>query len=147
MFLTIELPMMTAGDTAGELFLCVGEGCTDNNTNPLHHTHIALAFLTTLLFATHLPECLAPGSFDYIGHSHQLFHVFGIIGTHFQMEDMEQDMVMRRPWLLTYSLPITFTNTLGAALLSVTLSLGIIFLFSLPLLWSATRGEHTEKKT
>lgn len=63
------------------------------------------------------------------------------------MEAMEQDMVMRRPWLLTYSLPITFTNTLGAALLSVTLSLGIIFLFSLPLLWSATQGEHTEKKT
>ncbi|XP_042172949.1 membrane progestin receptor gamma-B-like isoform X2 [Oncorhynchus tshawytscha] len=127
------------------LYLCVGEGCTDNDTNALHHTHIALAFLTAFLFATHLPERLAPGSFDYIGHSHQLFHVFGIIGTHFQMEAIEQDMVTRRPWLLTYSLPITFTNTLGAALLSVTLSLGIIFLFSLPLLWSATRGEHTEK--
>ncbi|KAF3832906.1 hypothetical protein F7725_026571 [Dissostichus mawsoni] len=49
------------------VFLCVGEGCTDNDTNILHCKHIALAFLTGFLFATHLPERLAPGSFDYIG--------------------------------------------------------------------------------
>lgn len=50
-----------------QVFLCVGEGCTDNDTNILHYNHIALAFLTGFLFATHLPERLAPGSFDYIG--------------------------------------------------------------------------------
>ncbi|KAI9532109.1 Membrane progestin receptor gamma-B [Dissostichus eleginoides] len=48
------------------VFLCVGEGCTDNDRNILHCKHIALAFLTGFLFATHLPERLAPGSFDYI---------------------------------------------------------------------------------
>uniref|UniRef100_UPI003AAE7D4C membrane progestin receptor gamma-B isoform X2 n=1 Tax=Centroberyx gerrardi TaxID=166262 RepID=UPI003AAE7D4C len=116
------------------VFLCVGEGCTDNDTNILHYNHIALAFLTGFLFATHLPERLAPGSFDYIGHSHQLFHVCGILGTHFQMKAIEQDMVTRRHWLLTHSLPISFTNSLGAALLCVVLNLSIIVLFSLPLL-------------
>lgn len=50
-----------------QVFLCEGEGCTDNETNILHYYHIALAFLTGFLFATHLPERLAPGSFDYIG--------------------------------------------------------------------------------
>lgn len=50
-----------------QVFLCEGEGCTDNDTNILHYNHIALAFLTGFLFATHLPERLAPGSFDYIG--------------------------------------------------------------------------------
>jgi len=50
-----------------QVFLCTGEGCTDNGTNVLHYYHIALAFLTAFLFATHLPERLAPGSFDYIG--------------------------------------------------------------------------------
>ncbi|XP_053179623.1 membrane progestin receptor gamma-B [Scomber japonicus] len=116
------------------VFLCVGEGCTDNDTNILHYYHIALAFLTGFLFATHLPERLAPGSFDYIGHSHQLFHVCGILGTHFQMKAIEQDMVTRRPWLLQHSIPITFANSMGATLFCVVLNLSIIILFSLPLL-------------
>lgn len=50
-----------------QVFLCVGEGCTDTDTNIIHYNHITLAFLTGFLFATHLPERLAPGSFDYIG--------------------------------------------------------------------------------
>ncbi|CAK6973942.1 membrane progestin receptor gamma-B [Scomber scombrus] len=116
------------------VFLCVGEGCTDNDTNILHYYHIALASLTGFLFATHLPERLAPGSFDYIGHSHQLFHVCGILGTHFQMKAIEQDMVTRRPWLLQHSIPITFANSMGATLFCVVLNLSIIILFSLPLL-------------
>ncbi|XP_056233781.1 membrane progestin receptor gamma-B isoform X1 [Seriola aureovittata] len=116
------------------VFLCVGEGCTDNDTNILHYNHIALAFLTGFLFATHLPERLAPGSFDYIGHSHQLFHVCGVLGTHFQMKAVEQDMVTRRPWLLEHSIPVTFSNSVGAALLCLVLNLTIIILFSLPLL-------------
>ncbi|XP_010873751.1 membrane progestin receptor gamma-B isoform X1 [Esox lucius] len=128
------------------VFLCVGDGCTDNNANVLHHTHIALAFLTAFLYTTHLPERLAPGSFDYIGHSHQLFHVCGIISTHFQMEAVEQDMVTRRQWLLTHSSPVAFADTLGAAMLCVALSLGIIFLFSLPLVWSGNQGKiHGDK--
>lgn len=49
-----------------QVFLCAGEGCTDNG-NLLHYYHIGLALLTGFLFATHLPERLAPGSFDYIG--------------------------------------------------------------------------------
>ncbi|XP_048471735.1 membrane progestin receptor gamma-B isoform X4 [Rhincodon typus] len=48
------------------LFLCSGEGCAHNETIPIHYRHVALAFLTCFLFATHLPERLAPGRFDYI---------------------------------------------------------------------------------
>lgn len=55
-----------------QVFLCEGEGCTDNATNILHYNHISLAFLTGFLFATHLPERLAPGSFDYIGERHRV---------------------------------------------------------------------------
>lgn len=32
-----------------------------------HYRHTAFAFLTCFIFATHLPERLAPGHFDYIG--------------------------------------------------------------------------------
>ncbi|CAI5644876.1 unnamed protein product [Oreochromis niloticus] len=116
------------------VLLCEGEGCTDNATNILHYYHITLAFLTAFLFATHLPERLAPGSFDFIGHSHQLFHVCAILGTHFQMQAMEQDMKIRRSWLMENSIPITFANSVGPALLCVVLNLVIILLYSLPLL-------------
>ncbi|XP_030015722.1 membrane progestin receptor gamma-B [Sphaeramia orbicularis] len=127
------------------VFLCVGDGCTDNDTNTLHYNHIALAFFTGFLFATHLPERLAPGSFDYIGHSHQLFHVCGILGTHFQMKAIEQDMLTRRPWLLKNSVAITFSNSVGAALLCLVLNLMIIFVYSLPLLSSsASRDKKTQ---
>ncbi|XP_022624017.1 membrane progestin receptor gamma [Seriola dumerili] len=129
------------------VFLCVGEGCTDNDTNILHYNHIALAFLTGFLFATHLPERLAPGSFDYIGHSHQLFHVCGILGTHFQMKAVEQDMVTRRPWLLEHSIPVTFSNSVGAALLCLVLNLTIIILFSLPLLSAPVCQEKKCRKS
>ncbi|XP_056269710.1 membrane progestin receptor gamma-B isoform X1 [Pseudoliparis swirei] len=120
--------------------MCEGEGCSDNGTNMLHVTHITLALLTGFLFATHLPERLAPGSFDYIGHSHQLFHVCSILGTHFQMKAVKQDMVTRRPWLLAHSVPITFANSVGAALLCVAANVAILTLYSLPLL-SAPDGE------
>ncbi|XP_051511797.1 membrane progestin receptor gamma-B [Myxocyprinus asiaticus] len=117
------------------LFLCEGEGCTDNEANSIHVHHTLLAFLTGFLFATHLPERLAPGRFDYIGHSHQLFHVCGIIGTHFQMKAIETDMMLRRSQLLVSGPAITFNNTVGAALVCVCISLGIICIYSLPLLY------------
>ncbi|XP_026123245.1 membrane progestin receptor gamma-B isoform X2 [Carassius auratus] len=130
------------------LFLCVGEGCTDNEANSIHVTHTLLAFLTAFLFATHLPERLAPGCFDYIGHSHQLFHVCAIIGTHFQMKAIEADMVLRQSQLLVTAPPITFNNTVGSALVCVCISLGIICLYSLPLLYgsSETHTTRTEGK-
>ncbi|XP_036400164.1 membrane progestin receptor gamma-A-like [Megalops cyprinoides] len=121
------------------VFVCTGEGCTDNETNTLHYRHTALAFFTAFLFITHLPERLAPGCFDYIGHSHQLFHVCGIIGTQFQMEAIEQDMVVRRAWLLAHAPSVTLASTLGAGLLAVILSLCVIYIFSLPLFWTSPK--------
>lgn len=129
------------------IFLCGDVDCTDNEANVLHYYHISLASLTAFLFATHLPERLAPGSFDFIGHSHQLFHVCGVIGTHFQMKAIEQDMFTRQQSPLTDSLSITFANTFGAAMLCVTLSLAIILLFSLPLLRAATSEGKYNKST
>ncbi|KAL6113485.1 paqr5 [Pungitius sinensis] len=128
------------------VFLCEGEGCTENDTNMLHYIHITFAHLTGFLFATHLPERLAPGSFDYIGHSHQLFHVCGILGTHFQMKAVGRDMATRRPWLLEHSVPITFANSVGAALLCVVVNLAVIGLYSLPLLSApACRAKKRDK--
>lgn len=63
---------------------------------PLHSRHSLCALLTFLSFTSRLPERLAPGSFDLIGHSHQVFHVCGILGTLFQLEAISMDMAERR---------------------------------------------------
>ncbi|XP_062998282.1 membrane progestin receptor gamma [Elgaria multicarinata webbii] len=111
------------------LYLCTARGCTENAV-PLHYRHIAFAWLTCFLFATHLPERLAPGLFDYIGHSHQLFHICGVIGTHFQMEALLVDMTDRREWLQA-SLPApSFSQTVGLVVASTAVSLIIIAAFS-----------------
>uniref|UniRef100_A0A673KAG3 Progestin and adipoQ receptor family member Vb n=1 Tax=Sinocyclocheilus rhinocerous TaxID=307959 RepID=A0A673KAG3_9TELE len=128
------------------LFLCVGEGCTDNEANSIHVHHTLFAFLTGFLFATHLPERLAPGHFDYIGHSHQLVHVCAIIGTHFQMKAIEADMVLRQSQLLVTAPPITFNNTVGSSLVCVCISLGIICLYSLPLLYGSSETHSASAK-
>ncbi|XP_058851471.1 membrane progestin receptor gamma-B-like isoform X1 [Acipenser ruthenus] len=117
------------------IFLCSGEGCTDNETNALHYRHTALAFLTCFLFTTHLPERLAPGSFDFFGHSHQLFHVCAVIGTHFQMKAIMMDKTLRRGWLMSHAPATTFTGTIAAVLACVTFNLCMILAFSLAACW------------
>ncbi|XP_062841252.1 membrane progestin receptor delta [Trichomycterus rosablanca] len=115
------------------LLLCSGGGCnTDAISN--HCYHLIFAFLTCFLFASHLPERLAPGRFDYFGHSHQLFHICAVVGTHFQMEAILADMTSRRSWLMLHSHGPSFMSTLGALALGILLNLGIIALFSASLL-------------
>ncbi|NXF00982.1 MPRGB protein, partial [Smithornis capensis] len=81
------------------LYLCAWQGCSEGSI-PLHVRHTGCAFLTCLIFSTRLPESLAPGHFDYIGHSHQVFHVCGILGTHFQLEAIMRDMAERQSQIL-----------------------------------------------
>uniref|UniRef100_A0A3B4V109 Progestin and adipoQ receptor family member Va n=1 Tax=Seriola dumerili TaxID=41447 RepID=A0A3B4V109_SERDU len=112
---------------------------------PLCTSHIC-AFTQDNEFGKHSPlkhDPTAPSA----GHSHQLFHVCGILGTHFQMKAVEQDMVTRRPWLLEHSIPVTFSNSVGAALLCLVLNLTIIILFSLPLLSAPVCQEKKCRKS
>ncbi|NXR28418.1 MPRGB protein, partial [Cinclus mexicanus] len=77
------------------VFYRLSRSCSEGSL-PLHSRHSLCALLTFLSFTSHLPERLAPGSFDFIGHSHQVFHVCGILGTLFQLEAISMDMAERR---------------------------------------------------
>ncbi|XP_068131164.1 membrane progestin receptor gamma isoform X2 [Hyperolius riggenbachi] len=112
------------------LLLCSGDDCTHNAALTMHIWHTLLAFLTGFLFATHLPERLAPGCFDYVGHSHQLFHVCGVVGTYIQLESLVLDMNLRRTWLLNSGSFPTIFSTVGAFFWSLLISLLIIIIFS-----------------
>uniref|UniRef100_A0A8C0GHJ6 Progestin and adipoQ receptor family member 5 n=1 Tax=Chelonoidis abingdonii TaxID=106734 RepID=A0A8C0GHJ6_CHEAB len=125
------------------LYLCTGESCMES-VIPVHYKHCAFAFLTCFIFTAHLPERLAPGCFDYIGHSHQLFHVCGIIGTHFQMEAIFIDMKARHDWLLASSPLLSFSQTVGSIGISIIINLTIIAAFSLAL-YSRPKSSRKEK--
>nr|XP_033780407.1 membrane progestin receptor delta isoform X1 [Geotrypetes seraphini]XP_033780408.1 membrane progestin receptor delta isoform X1 [Geotrypetes seraphini]XP_033780409.1 membrane progestin receptor delta isoform X1 [Geotrypetes seraphini] len=118
------------------LLFCWGDGCAWNAAIPLHFHHLFFAFLAGFLFASHLPERLAPGRFDYVGHSHQLFHVCAVLGTHFQLEAILVDMSSRKPWLTSHTPPATLLGTLGVVGAAVLGNLAIIGLFARILLWS-----------
>ncbi|XP_064373910.1 membrane progestin receptor gamma isoform X2 [Dromaius novaehollandiae] len=113
-------------------YVCAAESCTEA-VIVVHYKHTVLAFLTCFVFASHLPERLAPGHFDYIGHSHQVFHVCGIIGTHFQMEAIRMDMTERHDWLLATAMLPSALHTLGSMGICMAVSLAIIRLCSMSL--------------
>ncbi|XP_062255772.1 membrane progestin receptor delta isoform X1 [Platichthys flesus] len=130
------------------ILLCCGGSCSSSGALSSHCYHLLFAFLTCFLFTAHLPERLAPGRFDFIGHSHQLFHVCAVVGTHFQMEGVLADMAQRKAWLADHGATPSFLGTIGVLVVGLVLNLGIIGIFSAPLLWNPCRGAtppHTAK--
>ncbi|XP_017201285.2 membrane progestin receptor delta isoform X2 [Oryctolagus cuniculus] len=118
------------------LGLCWGRGhsCGQEALSPSHGYHLLCALLTGFLFASHLPERLAPGRFDYIGHSHQLFHICAVLGTHFQLEAVLADMGSRRAWLAVQEAPLGLAGTVATLGVAVAGNLLIIGAFTASLL-------------
>ncbi|KAM9109476.1 membrane progestin receptor delta isoform 3-T3 [Megaptera novaeangliae] len=114
------------------LGLCWGRGhsCGQEALSTSHGYHLFCALLTGFLFASHLPERLAPGRFDYIGHSHQLFHICAVMGTHFQLEAVLADMGSRRAWLAMQEPPLGLAGTVATLGLAVAGNLLIIAAFT-----------------
>lgn len=111
------------------VFLFPGEG-PQNEVTLYHQKHVAITLLATFFYSAHLPERLAPGCFDYIGHSHQLFHVCVILATHMQMEAILLDKTLRKEWLVANARALSFPQMAGAILLCLIFSLINIIYFS-----------------
>ncbi|XP_027466631.1 membrane progestin receptor delta isoform X4 [Zalophus californianus] len=107
-----------------------GPSCGQEALSANHRYHLLCALLTGFLFASHLPERLAPGRFDYIGHSHQLFHICAVLGTHFQLEAVLADMGSRRAWLATQEPPLGLAGTVATLGLAAAGNLLIIAAFT-----------------
>lgn len=114
------------------LGLCWGRShnCGQEVLSTSHVYHLLCALLTGFLFASHLPERLAPGRFDYIGHSHQLFHICAVLGTHFQLEAVLADMGSRRAWLAMQEPALGLAGTVATLSLAVAGNLLIIAAFT-----------------
>ncbi|XP_024305735.1 membrane progestin receptor gamma isoform X3 [Homo sapiens] len=127
------------------LFLFPGESA-QNEATSYHQKHMIMTLLASFLYSAHLPERLAPGRFDYIGHSHQLFHVCVILATHMQMEAILLDKTLRKEWLLATSKPFSFSQIAGAILLCIIFSLSNIIYFSAAL-YRIPKPELHKKET
>ncbi|XP_075396506.1 membrane progestin receptor delta [Tenrec ecaudatus] len=139
------------------LGLCWGRAphCGQEALSPSHCYHLLCALLTAFLFTSHLPERLAPGRFDYIGHSHQLFHICAVLGTHFQLEAVLADMGARRTWLAALAPALSLGGMAATLGLAVAGNLLIIASFtatlmrapsSCPLLQACLPEEGTRDK-
>lgn len=80
-------------------------------------------------------DCAPPA-----GHSHQLFHISAVVGTHFQMEGVITDMMSRRALFMAQGATASLQGTVGAMVLGLLLNLGVIGVFSAPLLRKAEHG-------
>lgn len=78
---------------------CYFSGCQDSSI-PLHSRQFCWAFLGILFYALHIPERLAPGYFDIVGHSHQILHVMGVLASYDQLWACYLDLTNRRHLLL-----------------------------------------------
>ncbi|XP_071075864.1 membrane progestin receptor delta isoform X4 [Desmodus rotundus] len=107
-----------------------GHSCGQEALSTNHGYHLLCALLTGFLFTSHLPERLAPGRFDYIGHSHQLFHICAVLGTHFQLEAVLADMGSRQAWLATQDPHLGLAATVATLGLAVAGNLLIIAAFT-----------------
>ncbi|XP_014787281.1 membrane progestin receptor gamma [Octopus bimaculoides] len=90
-----------------------------------HTKQFLYCFMAVLMYVSHFPERFKPGYFDIVLHSHQLFHIFGIISTFYQMRGIQIDMATRKntitkQWFYNYfhySISIVLVQLLLIALI------------------------------
>lgn len=82
-FLSLALPYLF--DVAPVAYGLVADAEAFQSSRMLHQRQFVAAFLAAVVYCLHLPERLFPGHFDFIGHSHQIFHVIASLGCRYQM--------------------------------------------------------------
>lgn len=130
------------------LWMCVshGEQCIPETFR--HHILILILPLPCVFFfISRCPERLAPGYFDYILQSHQLFHTSCVLHTSFQMYVLPIDAALRRDDVATrlQSFQEYGTHTLLFLFIVVTGVLVILFLHWL--VRDTTLQERNEERT
>ncbi len=122
---------------AYRIFNCEAE--KECHTDAIFHwkRQYLLAASMAFFYVSHVPERFFPKRFDFIGHSHQWFHVCGVLGTIDQLCGLLADLREREPLLLREGMPApTFASTFGCALIVVIINtLSIIYYSSKTYRW------------
>lgn len=94
-----------------------------------HTTQMVWFLLSGFFFATDIPQRFYPGKFDFLFHSHQIFHVCILIMNLKQIDGIYMDLKLREDVIHSRADPPTFYNTFGAVLLCVILDVIVIGYF------------------
>lgn len=78
------------------LLTCDPDTDTCGESGHYHLMQFCAVLAAAFFYASHIPERFAPGSFDIVGNSHNLLHLFSIIGTHEQIQAAIIDLTGRR---------------------------------------------------
>ena len=114
----------------------------DKNDSPfeiqakLHYSrHFIWAVISGLLYTSHAPECLFPGRFDIVGHSHQLFHLCSALGVREQFLGLWNDAISSRKQCFSErtilagdDLPVIF-GSMGILIVAIISGLLVIILY------------------
>lgn len=79
-------------------------------------------------FSSDIPQRFFPGRFDFVGHSHQMFHVCIMMTTLKQLDAIYKDIIADKENLYA-SQPPTFWGTYGAAVVGLVINVGLVLLF------------------
>ncbi|XP_074652636.1 membrane progestin receptor gamma-like isoform X2 [Tubulanus polymorphus] len=128
------------------LAFCHGEdlGCQSDGLR-LHFGQYFFSLLAGLAYCSHLPERIRPGTFDFIGHSHQIFHVMGAIASYLQIKATMSDSAARKSFILKHDQTIPSSQWLFAltAFLSV-VNVAIIVYFGVQMYLYSLHADHKD---
>ncbi|XP_078372988.1 membrane progestin receptor delta-like [Oculina patagonica] len=127
-----------------QLIFCSSDPVCNPNSVRLF-TGCFLSFgIAAVLNMTRVPERFAPGLFDFIGHSHNLLHVFTTLGDHFAYSVFLSDLAARKEALAAEDIP-SFFETIGLTQLVLAGNLLIVFWFARSLrLTSHSDSKHSK---
>jgi len=94
------------------------------------HTLQMIWFLTAgFFFGSDIPQRFFPGKFDFLFHSHQIFHVFIMLMNLKQIDGMYTDIHIHLERIKGFEDVPTFWNTFGAVLLAIAVNCVIVGIF------------------
>ncbi|XP_033738484.1 membrane progestin receptor beta-like isoform X2 [Pecten maximus] len=82
-----------------------------------HIQHMIWFAVAGFFFSSDVPQRFFPGRFDFVGHSHQIFHLCIIMVTEKQLDSITHELERLAPKFSTMALP-TFWNSIGAVILA-----------------------------
>ena len=85
-------------------------------------------FCGGFFFGSDIPQRFFPGCFDFVGHSHQIFHVCIMMTSLTQLDAVHKDIFANKEGLYA-SDPPTFVGTYGAVITGLLINLLIVILF------------------
>ena len=112
------------------LMLCYAStDCNYFASLPFFKRHAVFYLLAALANVLRLPERFVEQSFDFLGQSHHLLHIFAALGSEDEFIALKIDLETRRDELQFLAIQPTFWNTLGVTALVIAANISIVLWF------------------